>query len=289
MPEEDPDDGDETEGSQDGQGTSESPDRQANGFLARLQAQETERWAEAIVTGAVTYVVGYVLTALLFFVGPASTSDGLSRAEELGFIGMTFNAANRMSIQASHEIVLIKDGGQTVVLGKQFGFFRFFEELGIETSIPETVYFAIPVVLLLTVGFSRAWRLSEREGSWGPILTTFGLPIGYASFAYIGTFLFSAPIGRNLVGDEELAVYDLTKNTFKVSNNTTTQFVNQNWTNPVTIDGALREGTTVVLSTDPTSSILMGLAYPLLFATIGAVLAAVARENYSEPETDEEE
>ncbi len=270
MPEDDTVDGD-------GDDTDEQTSGDDAGLLARLEAMDTERWAEAIVTGAVAYGVGYLVMAGLFFLGPVSTS-GLTLREKLGAIGVTFNAAHHIQVMASKPVLVLAESEATL-LGETFSLFELSDVLGAEQALPRALYLAIPVVLLVTIGFSRAWRLSPMEDVWGPVKTSLGIPVGYAAVAYLGSLLFSYPLGTGK--------YPVIANISILSDSAGYTFVEQGNTTRILgqsgavaeIQGNLQNESAVMISSDGAGALLLGLAYPLVFATLGA-LAAVSLRQY---------
>jgi len=245
-----------------------SGDNQA-GLLARLEAVDTERWAEAIVTGAVTYVVGYLVMAAVIFLGPANPGANASLREKFEFVGIVFNAAHNIDVQSSHEVLLFTGDGR-VFLGQTFDLFRFVRIVG-EQSIPTAVYFAVPVTLLIAVGFSRAWRLSPADDIWSPVKTTTGLSIGYGGLAYLGTYLYRYPFGT-ADGGQNLAVLYTAPSQTLVRNETTTIIVQG--TGRYTYDGVIESNVAdIVLTSNPSSALLFGILFPLVIATFGALLA----------------
>ena len=245
-----------------------SGDDQA-GLLTRLEAMDTERWAEAIVTGAVTYVVGYLVMVAVIFLGPANPGASASLREKLGFVGIVFNAAHNIDVQSSHEILLFTGDGR-MFLGQTFDLFRFVRIVG-EQSVPTTVYFAVPVTLLIAVGFSRAWRLSPADDIWDPVKTTTGLSIGYGALAYLGTYIYRYPFGTADGGQSFAVLYTVPSQTL-VRNNTTT--VTVQGAGRYTFNGVIESNIAdIVLTSSPTSALLFGILFPLVIATFGALLA----------------
>jgi hypothetical protein len=82
---------DAVESDEDG-GDKETDTDKSSGLRAMLARQDEQRWAEAIGTGGVTYVVGYLVTASFFFLGPADPGENLTLTEQLGKVGVVFNA-----------------------------------------------------------------------------------------------------------------------------------------------------------------------------------------------------
>lgn len=282
MPEDDTVDGDGDEADERASSNGET------GLLARIETMDTERWAEAIVTGAVAYVVGYLIMAVLFFLGPISAGSGLTLREKLGAVGVTFNAAHNIQVAASNPVLVLVESEATL-LGETFTLFELSDLLGAEQALPRTLYLAIPVVLLVTVGFSRAWRLSPTEDIWDPVKTTLGMPVGYGAVAYLGSFLFSYPLG----GEKHPVIADIgilsdsAGYTF-VEQGNTTRILGQSGT-VAEIQGTVQNESAIMISSDGTSALLLGLAYPLVFATLGALAAVSLRQYRTEESTADAE
>lgn len=252
---------------EDGDDSSESDgstDEGSDSPLARVEAMDTERYAEAVVTGGVSYVVGYLVTGVLFFLGPAALKPNVTTVEELGRIGVVFNAAHYVDVDASHPVIVIANDEQTN-LGSQFSLFEYADLLGAGFGVPQAVFVAIPVVLLFTIGASRAWRVRRSEPRWKTVYSTLGMAVGYGAVAYLGTLLFSYPVGE----------VDTVDGTAVVARQA------------YTIRGG--EIGTAVLQFAPksTGAILTGIAFPLLFATMGALAGVSLRERQSPDETTE--
>ena len=212
------------------------------------------RWAEAIVTGAVTYLVGYLITVAFYWLGPAKLGDALDLMGQLGKVGVVFNTAHNVDVVSSYPLLVIADGGKTSV-GSQFDLFRLTEVIGGEPAVPEVVYLAFPVALLLAVGFGRAWALSEHGDRLTTLVSSLGLAVGYGAVAYLGTLVFSYPIGERTIVDGT-AIY--ATQAFEIAGGNITDAV-------------------VTFSSDTTGALLSGIAYPLVVGTLGAAIAVAVR------------
>ncbi|WP_143920383.1 hypothetical protein [Halorhabdus utahensis] len=137
-----------------------------------------------VVAGGVAWLLGYLLMAALFFVGPATLSAG-STVERLRGIGVIFynaqfvNGAETLSAEGVQETVrfnLILE--QTV------------------TSVPEPVYFAIPVVAILAVGAAVGYVALEHNAEYVTVpLVGIAMVAGYLPLAVAGAFLVELPVG----------------------------------------------------------------------------------------------
>lgn len=233
------------------------------GLLAQLEETDIERWAEAVVTGATTYVMGYLITAAFFFVGPADPGKDLTFTQQLGKVGVVFNAAHFVDVAASHPVIVVAQG-QTTDLGSKFSFFRLADLLGAEQAIPKHVYLAVTIVLLLMVGASRAWRLSRSEDRSTVVSSTVGMAAGYGALAYLGTVLFSYPMAEVDTVDGAAIV---ATQAYQVQGNTLGRAV-------------------LTFAPDGGGAILTGLLYPVAFATMGAIVGIAIREKHSESRAD---
>ena len=228
----------------------------SGGLAALLAEQDEQRWAEAIVTGGVAYVVGYLITASFFFLGPADPGQNLTLTEQLGKISVVFNAGHYVNVASNYPLLVIEQNGQQTLLGDSFSFFRLAELAGGEQAIPQLVYLAVPVVLLVTVGFSRAYRVSRNASRSETVLTTLGMAVGYGGVAYVGTLLFSYPLGRVQAVDGT-AIFARTA--YTIQGNSSTEVL-------------------VTFGSDAGGTLLSGLLYPLAFATFGAIAALTVRD-----------
>jgi hypothetical protein len=134
-------------------------------------------WPLAIVAGGGAYLVGYVCTALLFFVGPASfgSIDGL--AERLKIVGFVFDN--------QHFVDVVVTNGDGAVIQRENIVLA-----GGTSSLPPAVYFAVPVVVLLAVGFAFARSQYGREEYLISGPTGVGMALGYAGVGYLAAFVF---------------------------------------------------------------------------------------------------
>ena len=246
---------DAVESDEDG-GDKETDTEESGGVRAMLARQDEQRWAEAIVTGGVTYVVGYLITASFFFLGPADPGKNLTLTEQLGKVGVVFNAGHYIDVASNYPLLVIDQSGQQTTLGDSFSFFRLADLIGAEQAIPKVVYLLVPVVMLLMVGFGRAYRISASASRSETVLSTFGMAIGYGGVAYIGTLLLSYPLGK-LQAVDGTAIYAQTA---------------------YTIQGTSSTEVLVTFGSDATGALLSGFAYPLAFATFGAVAALTVRD-----------
>jgi hypothetical protein len=275
---------DETEAStgDGGDATSTGDGADSQGTLVTLRERFREvdavRWSEAIVTGALAYLVGYLVVAAFYYLGPATLGSQLTIRQELGKVGVTFTAAHGVDAAANKGLIVISRGDVTV-LGERFDLFQLSEALGAAQPIGDSVYMAVPILVLLAVGFGRAWGRSRSADGWAPVVTTLGLPLGYGALAYLGSLVYSYPIGEypEVTGIALVARTRAFRGIVQQGNETTIFVANR--TQPLRIQGQyLEEPARVALSADPGGAILMGLLYPALFAMFGALLAVSLRQ-----------
>lgn len=260
---------DDTVESADGDGTdgerADTDGEESGGLRAMLERQDEDRWAEAIVTGGVTYVVGYLVTASFFFLGPADPGKNLTLTEQLSKVGVVFNAGHFVDATSNYPILVITQSGEQISLGDSFSFFRLAELVATEQAIPKLVYLLVPAILLLTVGFSRAYRISRSASRSETVTSTIGMAVGYGGIAYLGTLLYSYPIAEvNAV--DGTAIIARTGYTIQGSN-------------PMEV--------VVTLGSSGGGALLSGLLYPLAFGTFGAVAALTVRDALADDEADE--
>lgn len=242
--------------SDDGDGADEETAGQSSGLQAVLERQDGQRWAGAIVTGGVTYVLGYLITASFFFLGPADPGEKLTLTEQLSKVGVVFNAGHYVDVVSNYPLLVIQKSGEQTTLGDHFSFFRLADLVGAEQAIPKYVYLLVPVVLLFAVGFGRAYRISRDVGRSETVVSTLGMAVGYGGVAYVGTLLFSYPLGR-LQAVDGTAIY--ARRAYTIQGSSTTEVL-------------------VTFASDSGGALLSGLAYPLALATLGAIAALTVRE-----------
>jgi len=224
---------------------------------AIVDEQNPEIWAESIVIGGFAYVLGFIITSLFFFIGPAQTFGGLSLLKQLSNIGIVFNAAHGVATVASKPLVVINQSG-AVNLGQQFDFFRLATLVGGQQAIPRPIYMAVPIVVLLVVASSRAWLVSRSESRWGTVLPMLGIGLGYTAVAFLGTLVFSIVIDVQVQVESGIAVLA---------------------TVPFTSEEAVEEGI-VIFTANEAGALATGFLYATLCAVTVGVLVSAIRERY---------
>lgn len=252
--------------STDGDGDGETAADEAGGVRALLERQDQERWAEAIVTGGVTYLVGYLVTASFFFLGPADPGKNLTLTEQLSKVGVVFNAGHFVDATSNYPLLIITQSGKQVTLGNSFSFFRLSELVASEQAIPRVVYLLVPVVLLFAVGFGRAYHLSRDASRSETVASTLGMAVGYGGIAYLGTLLYTYPIAE-VIAVDGTAIIARTG---------------------YTIQGSDPTDVVVTLGSSGGGALVSGFVYPLALATFGAIAALTLRDALSDDADDDE-
>ncbi|MFB6202310.1 MAG: hypothetical protein ABEI98_09890 [Halorhabdus sp.] len=156
----------------------------AEDWLADLRRVPAIR---GVLAGGAAWLVGYVLTAGLFYVGPATLRAG-STVERLRGIGLIFYNAQFV------------DGVETLSAGELQETVRF--NLILEqtaTSVPAPVYFAIPVVALLAAGAAVGYLTLDPGAEYTTFpLVGIALAVGYLPLAIAGVFVAELAVGWSL-------------------------------------------------------------------------------------------
>lgn len=154
------------------------------GILARIDAPAL------LAVGIMTFVTGYVVTALVISIGPSQTSGGLVGL--LMLFAFIFYSAHLVPASLS-------GGGQIDQLAVSAS------SATPEPAIPVVVFYAIPMVLLIAAGVVGTHlyttdRLDPVEVLSGVVV----LAVGYAAMATLGTFIV-----QTTTTDGQLASPDL--------------------------------------------------------------------------------
>ncbi|GKZ15912.1 MULTISPECIES: hypothetical protein [Haladaptatus] len=123
--------------------------------------------------GLLSYLVGYLLVAALFVVGPANVEGPLD--VKLKWFGFAFYNAHFIPI----------------AIGSQS--YNYISQAS-DPAVPPIVYYAIPVVSLLATSavFSARNRLGETVET--VVYSGASITVGYAAMAIVGAFTFTLPI-----------------------------------------------------------------------------------------------
>jgi len=130
-------------------------------------------WLRGIASGGVAWLLGYLVTAGLFYVGPASI-DVPSQFEKLKQIGGVFYNAHLVDMVATvgekttYANVVVEGGG---------------------TTIPTAVYLAIPVLALLSVAILLSFVAEGEQTVVTLGLTGLAIALGYLAVGVAGTFI----------------------------------------------------------------------------------------------------
>ena len=140
-----------------------------------------------IAAGGIAWLVGYLLTVVVFYVGPATVSVD-STVERLKGIGLIFYNA-----QFVNAIETLSAGDMQETIRLNF----ILEQSG--TAVPAPVYFAIPIVALLVAGALIGYRFlgDDVEPVTFPLLGVV-LAVGYLPLATAGAFLMELPVKWSL-------------------------------------------------------------------------------------------
>ncbi|WP_246984356.1 hypothetical protein [Halorientalis marina] len=154
--------------------------------------------ASGALVGAGAYVTGYVLTFLLTVVDGVETSGSVSTWKAVGWV---FYAAHNARIEATASSDL-GSRSETVDLFEQ-------GVSGLGSTVPQFVYFLVPVVVLLGAGYV-AYQRADTSRLETPQVAAVGatLVTGYIVLGLLGAFLFEASgdiLGAELAVGPELA------------------------------------------------------------------------------------
>lgn len=150
---------------------------QSSGFVEAAQNHVSEGAGVGAAAFIGNYVLIYILTAI----------DGLQNLGEIATwkaVGWVFYAAHMVDAEAS---VM----GQT----QSFNVFEGTGTQGLTSTIPETVYYLVPVVVLLAAGYVVYQRVGDDLSTEAAAGVGATIAAGYVVLAAIGTFLFKESIG----------------------------------------------------------------------------------------------
>lgn len=135
-------------------------------------------WVPTAIAGGLAACVGYLLTAALFVVGPASITADVGIRFQLVQYAFVFYNAHLVDV-----VTVVADsavpGGRTNLLLASTG----------GTAVPIPVYFAIPVVLLLAVAGHVTDRWLTRPTAAQVPLVGAAVALGYGLVLITGRFL----------------------------------------------------------------------------------------------------
>lgn len=172
------------------------------------------------------YLLGYLVTFLF------TSVDGVDSGEVAGwkFAGMVFYGGHTVDAEFT---ATVEGASET----DRFDLFGGSGPENLASTVPELLYFLVPVAVLLTAGYllyARIdWRLSVGEAAVVGMTPT----VGYLAAAVLGTFLFESTSSGSLFG----------------------------------VSGAATLGPALVPAV-----LLAGLLYPLVCGAVGGVLGYVA-------------
>ena len=141
-------------------------------------------WLPGFVTGAVTWIVGYVLFVSLVYLGPASLGD-TTPAERLKAIANLFYNAQFV------ERIVIAPADLSIMGGRRTNFLL---EANVQ-HIPLPVYLAVPIVAILVVAIVFGVVSMADTADYGEAgLAGVAIALGYVAIALLGTVLFSVTL-----------------------------------------------------------------------------------------------
>lgn len=137
---------------------------------------EAFRWPAAVGIGAGAFLLGYLLTVAVVYVGPSETSGGLWGV--LTSIAFVFYSAHNVP-------VLVPDLGYV-------NWLQFVARPGPpEPSVPPAVFYLLPFAVVLGAGGMTARNYGDRAGEpIDAVLAGIGIAAGYWVLAVLGTFVF---------------------------------------------------------------------------------------------------
>jgi hypothetical protein len=142
---------------------------------------------QGAVAGVAAYVLGLVVTFLLLTIDSEVDLDALGQGEAstLDVVGWFFYSAHFVDIESEVSFGGATESTTTNIISEA------------STQFPSVVYHAVPIVLLIAVGFFIASTLDL----WNPSASDVGaagatVVVGYLPLALVGTFLFESSSGQ---------------------------------------------------------------------------------------------
>lgn len=141
------------------------------------------------VVGVGAYLLGYLVTFLF------TSVDGVDGGEVAGwkFAGMIFYGAHTVDAQFTASVEGRTDS-------ETFDLFGGNGPPDLASTVPEALYFLVPVAVLLAAGYLLSarvdWELSVAEAALVGATPT----VGYLAAAVVGTFLFESTESGSLFG-----------------------------------------------------------------------------------------
>lgn len=172
---------------------------------------------QSVVAGLAAYVASFIVIAILI----AGTEDG---DDLVGFAGNILYSSHFGESKVESSTPLGSSSSTENLLSEG------------ATELPEFVYYAVPIVILVVVGIALARAVSVREPDAAAIAGA-ATAIGYLVLTIAGTFLFE-------------------------------------FTRPITTQGQQVGEATASPELNAMTVIVMGLLYPLVFGAIGGAIGS---------------
>jgi len=135
-------------------------------------------WPGVLASGAVAFVLGYLTTVLVVFVGPSSTAGALP--DLLVLLAFVFYSAHGIPLE-------VAGVGRLDWLGNAAS------ANTPEPAVPLVIFYLIPVVVILAAAAVANYRYTSRR--LDPVQTVavvLGVAITYALLTVAGTFVFTS-------------------------------------------------------------------------------------------------
>lgn len=151
-------------------------------------------WLAAVIAGILGAVLGYVLLAAVFVLGPASFGAISSTVEQVRQLGLLFYNAHFVDLVAS------VSEGAAVAGGRRINIIT--ESAG-QSTVPIVVYLLVPVVTLVAVGLVATAR--RGDGEWIEAAGTgVGMAVGYVLVLLPATVLVTRSGGGSSISPDLL-------------------------------------------------------------------------------------
>lgn len=129
--------------------------------------------------GAVSFLIGYVLTFVMVTIDGVETGD----APSWKVAGWVFYGGHNVEMQSS-----LSGGGES--RSETFSVFAESDVSGLTSTVPEFVYLLVPVVVLVLAGFLLYVLVGRSLDVGGAVGVGASVTLGYVVLSLLGTFLF---------------------------------------------------------------------------------------------------